>query len=184
MSNNVLSAGYLSSPAVPTGGLWDVIVEVASLLLEMKRQSSNKPVSVQSPLDQVCWTSLLNQWSMPSSFECSWNEFRTYLCMFLPHPKVSCDAEIVSVQSLSRVQLFGTPWIAACQASLSFTISQSLLKLMSIVSVMPSNHLILCHPLLFLPSIFPSIRVSSNESALLIRWLKYWSFSFSISPSN
>ena len=121
---------------------------------------------------------------MPSSFECSWNEFRAYLCMFLPHPKVSCDAEIVSVQSLSRVQLFGSPWIAACQASLSFTISQSLLKLMSIVSVMPSNHLIFCHPLFFLPSIFPSIRVFSSESALPIRWFKYWSFSFSISLSN
>ena len=77
-----------------------------------------------------------------------------------------------------------TPWIAACQASLSFTNSQSLLKLMSIESVMPSNHLILCHPLLLLPSILPSIRVFSNKSALLIRWPKYWSFSFSISPFN
>ena len=89
---------------------------------------------------------------------------------------------IVAVQSLIRVQLFVTPWTAACQASLSFTISRSLLKLMSIESVMPSNHLILCHPLLLLPSIFPSIRVFSNESALHIRWPKYWSFS--ISPSN
>ena len=88
--------------------------------------------------------------------------------------------------SLSRVWLFVTPWIAACQASLSFTISQSLLKLMSIESVMPSNHLILCCPLLLLPSIFPSIRVFSNDlgSALCIRWPKYWSFSFSISSSN
>ena len=77
-----------------------------------------------------------------------------------------------------------TPWTAALQTSLSITNSQSLLKLMSIESVMPSNHLILCHPLLFLPSIFPSIRVFSNESALHIRWPKYWSFSFSISPSN
>ena len=77
-----------------------------------------------------------------------------------------------------------TPWTAARQASLSFTISQSFLKFMSIESVMPSNHLILCHPLLFLPSIFPSIRVFSNESALHIRWPKYWSFSFSINPSN
>ena len=89
-----------------------------------------------------------------------------------------------SVQSLSRVQLFATPWTAACQASLSTTKSQSLLKLMSIELVMPSNHLILCHPLLLLPSIFPSIRVFSNESVLNIRWSKYWSFSFSISPSN
>jgi len=77
-----------------------------------------------------------------------------------------------------------TLWTAACQASLSFTISQSLLKLMSIESVMPSNHLILCHLLLLLPSIFPSIRVFSSESSLCIRWPKYWSFSFSISPSN
>ena len=89
-----------------------------------------------------------------------------------------------SVQSLSRVQLFATPWTAACQASLSITNCQSLLKCMSIESVMPSNHPILCHPLLLPPSIFPSIRVFSNESALRIRWPKYWSFSFSISPSN
>ena len=81
------------------------------------------------------------------------------------------------------VQLFATPWIAARQASLSFTVSQSLLKFMSIESVMLSNHLIICRPLL-LPSIFPSIRVLSNESVLHIRWPKYWSFSFSISPSN
>ena len=76
------------------------------------------------------------------------------------------------------------PWTAECWASLCFTISQSLLKLMSIESVMPSNHLILCHPLLLLPSIFPNIRVFPNESALLLRWPKYWSFSISISPSN
>ena len=89
-----------------------------------------------------------------------------------------------SVQSLSHVRLFATPRIAACQASLSITDSQSLPKLMSIESVMPPNHLILCCPLLLLPSIFPSIRVFSNESALRIRWAKYWSFSFNISPSN
>ena len=91
---------------------------------------------------------------------------------------------VSSVQSFSRVQLFATPWIAAHQASLSNNNSQSLPKLMSIESVMPSNHLILCHPLLLLPSIFPSIRVFSNESTLCIRWPKYWSFSSSISPSN
>ena len=84
----------------------------------------------------------------------------------------------------SHIRLFATPWTATRQASLSFTISQSFLKLMSIESVMPSNHLILCHPLLFLPSIFPSIRVFSNESILCMRWPKYWSFSFSICPSN
>ena len=93
-----------------------------------------------------------------------------------------CDYYGLVVQSLSRVRLFATPWTAAHQASLSFTVSWSLLKLMSIESVMPSNHLILCHPLLLLPSIFPSIRVFSNELALCIRWPKYWSFSFSISP--
>ena len=89
-----------------------------------------------------------------------------------------------SVQSLSCVWLFATPWTTACQVSLSITNSQSSLKLMSIELVMPSNHLILCRPLLLLLSIFPSIRVFSNESALCIRWPKYWSFSFNISPSN
>ena len=89
-----------------------------------------------------------------------------------------------SVQSLSRIRLFATLWIAACQASLSITNSQSSLKLMSIKAVIPSNHLILCHPLLLLSSIFPSIWVFSNESALRIRWPKYWCFSFNISPSS
>ena len=89
-----------------------------------------------------------------------------------------------SVQWLSRVWLFATPWTAACQASLSITNSRSLPKFTSIESVMPSNHLILCHPLLLLPSIFPKIRVFSSESALCIRWSKYWSFSFNITPSN
>ena len=88
------------------------------------------------------------------------------------------------VQSRSPVWLFATPWTATLQASLSFTISQSLLKFMSTESVMLSNHLILCHPLLLLPSIFPSIRIFSNELVLRIRWTKCWSFSFSISPSN
>ena len=89
-----------------------------------------------------------------------------------------------SVQSLSRVQLLVTPWTAACQASLFITNSWSLLKLMPTELVMPSNHLILCDPLLLLSSVFPSIRVFSNESALHIRWPKYWSLSFNISPSN
>ena len=84
----------------------------------------------------------------------------------------------------SGVRLFSTPWTAAYQAFLSFTVSQSLLKCMSIVSVMPPNHLILCHPLLPLPSVFPNIRIFSNESVLLIKWPKYWSFSFNISSSN
>ena len=91
---------------------------------------------------------------------------------------------ISSVQLLSHVRLFATPWTAACQASLSITNSRSLPKPMSIESVMPSSHLILCHHLLLLPPILPSIRVFSNESALRMRWPKYWSFSFNISPSN
>ena len=100
-------------------------------------------------------------------------------------PDVSCFGflHFSSVQLLSRVRLFATPWITARQASLSITNSRNLLRLMSIESVMPSSHLTLCHPLLFLPSIPPSIRVFSNESTLRMRWPKYWSFSFSISPS-
>ena len=98
---------------------------------------------------------------------------------------LSCrGCKFSSVQSLSHVWIFATPWTAACQSSLSITNSWNLLKLMSIESVIPSNHLILCHLLFLLPSIFPSIRVFSNESALCIRWLKYWSFIFSFSPSN
>ena len=102
--------------------------------------------------------------------------------MFYPRGVIS--VQLSSVQSLCRVQLFATPRTAARQASLSITNSQSLLKLMSIESVMPSNHLILCCPILLMSSIFPSIRVFSNELVLCIRWPKYWSFSFSISPSN
>ena len=101
-----------------------------------------------------------------------------------PHTHRGCSSHTVVVQSLSYVWLFATPWTAACQASLSFTISWSLFKLMSIELVMPSNYLVLCCPLLLLPSILPSIRVFSNELALCIRWPKYWSFSFRISPSN
>ena len=98
---------------------------------------------------------------------------------------VSCIfSSISSVQLLSHVRLFAAPWTAAYQASLFITNSRSLLKLMSIELMMSSNHLILCYPLLLLPSIFPSIRVFSKESVLCIRWPKYWSFSFSISPSN
>ena len=102
----------------------------------------------------------------------------------LPICQTLYSVQFSSVQSLSCVQLFVTPWTAARQASLSITNSQSLLKHMSIEWVMPSNHIILCRPLLLLPSIFLNIRVFSNESALHIRWPKYWSFSFNISPSN
>ena len=129
-----------------------------------------------------------------------------YICMYIPHelkcstninfgicvvfgykcvrPHVEFKDQFSSVQSLSSVWLFATPWTAAHQVSLFIVNSQSLPKLMSIESVMPSNRLILCHPLLLLPLIFPSIRVFSNESILPIRWPKYWSFSFRISPSN
>ena len=111
------------------------------------------------------------------------------MSVFIPTPKKGNAKEcsncyISSVQLFSHVQLFATAWTTACQASLSITNSWSPPKPMSIELVMPSKHLILCHHLLFLPSIFPSNRVFSNESALRIRWLKYWSFSFNISPSN
>ena len=113
--------------------------------------------------------------------------YKTGLSRFLL--RSNCSQTILqfsSVQfsSLSHVLLFATPWTAVRQASLSITNSRSLLKLMSIESLMPSNHFILCHPLLLLPSIFPSIRVFANGSVLRIRWLKYWSFSFNVSPSN
>ena len=97
---------------------------------------------------------------------------------------MECTLTLSSVQLFSPARLFATPWTAARQASLSITNSRSLLKLMSIELVMPSKHLILCHPLLLPPSVFPSIRVFSNESVLRIKWSKYWSFSFNISPSN
>ena len=108
----------------------------------------------------------------------------SYLSMPFSRILHSVGSVSQSVQSLSRVRLFATPWTAAPQASLSITSSWSLLKLMSIESVMPSSHLILCHPLVLSPSIFPRIKVVSNESVLHIRWPKCWSFSFSISPSN
>ena len=111
-------------------------------------------------------------------------QLNNFLQKTLPQPAGGRAFQFSSVQSLSRVQLYATPWTAGHQASLSITNSQSPLKPMSFESVMPSSHLILCCPLLLLPSIFPNIRVFSNESALHIRWPKYWSFSFNISPSN
>ena len=102
----------------------------------------------------------------------------------MTHIHIYLSIHIIVVQLLSHVQLFATPWTTSHQASLPFTISQSLLKLMSIELVMPSNHLILCHLILLLPLIFPSISVSSNEVAPYFRWPKYWSFSFIINPSN
>ena len=110
--------------------------------------------------------------------------FHSYIHIKVQKSHICFYCILSSVQSLSRAWLFATPWTEACQACLSITNSQSLPKLMSVELVMPSNNLILCHPLLLLPSIFPSIRVFSNESALCIRWPKYWSFSFNISPFN
>jgi len=114
--------------------------------------------------------------------------FLSFVCCHIPElrivPGMEKMLQFSMIQSLGHVRLFVTPWTAARQASLSLTNSWSLLKLVSIESVMPSNHLILCRPCLLLPSSFPSIRVFSNESALSIRWPKYWSFSFSINPSN
>ena len=143
-------------------------------------------------------TTSLKAASPPSSLPCppSWGSYQPSSWPRMRSPStwvilLSCShllervfEQFSSVQSLSSVWLFVTPWTAACQASLSITNSWSLLKLMSIDSVMPSNHLILCRPLLLLPSVFPSIRVFSKKSALSIRWPKYWSFSFNISPSN
>ena len=131
-------------------------------------------LSVLDHLDTLFCEATIFQLSFPSLMAClSFSYWFVHLC-------------VSSVQLFSRVQLFVTPWTAAHQASMSITNSQSLLKFTCIESVMPSNQLILCHPLLLPPSIFPSIRVFSNESALRIRWPKYWSFSFSfsISPSN
>ena len=122
-----------------------------------------------------CWTDFTQPWQ-----EVQWHR----LSRDTPTDQHQISVQFSSVQSLSRVWLFETPWTAPCQASLSITNSQSLLILMAIKSVMPSNHLILCHPLLLPPSIFPSIRVFSNEPVLPNRWPKYWHFSFSISPSN
>ena len=119
-----------------------------------------------------------------SSSMCYWNRIQANILGLKSCMPVLDPGTFLTVQSLSRVRLFATPWTTARQASLSITNSWSLPKLMSIKSVMPFNHLILCRPLLLAPSIFPSIRLFSNESALCIRWSKYWSFSFSISPSN
>ena len=117
-----------------------------------------------------------------------WQAFEAGVCilqwLWVPHTQLIKRPHVSSDQSLSRVRLFATAESAACQASLSIINSRGLLKLMSIETVMPSNHLILCHPFLLPPSIFPSIRVFSNESVLHIRWPKYWSFSFSNSLSN
>ena len=130
----------------------------------------------------VMYLILLFPENISDKIECFCSELKSKIK--LSPPSVCGRCLFSSVQLLSRVQLFATPWTAAHQACLSIGNSQSLLKLMSIESVMPSDHFTLCCLLLLLPSIFTSIRVFSNESALCIRWPKYWSFSFSISPSN
>ena len=132
---------------------------------------------------------IINIFNPPDTFTCLWLSHVNLNHSHLLYGKALQNFKPIlhqfsSVQSLSRVWLLATPWIATCQASLSITNSKSPPKPMSIESVMPSNHLFLCCPLLLLPSIFPSIRVFSNESALCIRWPKYWRFSFNISPSN
>jgi len=157
-----------------TGSLWP-----SSLLATWCPASSQLKWTkgqVRGEKSFLSWLTLSIAWFLHACFHKSIYSLHFYGC------KKGLQLILVVVQLLSHVQLFVTPWIAAHQACLSFTISQSLLKLMSIESVMPSNHLILCHPLVLLLSIFPSIRIFSNESALLIRWPKYWNFS--ISPCN
>ena len=149
----------------------------------------------QSPTPGICSDSCLSsQWCHPTisssvvpsppAFNLSQGFFQWVSSSHQVAKVLELQHQFSSVQLLSHVRFFVTPWTAACQASLSIANSWSLLKLMSIESVMKSKHLILCHPLLLLTLIFPSIRVFSNESVLCIRWPKYWSFSFSISPSN
>ena len=168
-------------------GLWNSITWIWILVLILP-----------SCVDLIIWFSLsispfTNLWNEDNDSYltvCFWgfNEFKACRLIRTIHGTWQalnkCSVQFSSVQSLSRVRLFATAWAAARQASPSFTNSWSLLKLMSIVSVMPSNHLILCHPFLLLPSTFPNIRIFFSESVLHIRWPKYCSFSFSISPSN
>ena len=150
-------------------------------------REDNTCYGTTKPVHHNCWARTLwsaccNYWSLQALGPMSHNYWACVPKLLKP---VRLEpVELSSVQSLSRVWLFVTPWTAACQAYLSITNSRSSPKLVSIESVMPSNHLILCHPLLLLPSILPNIRVFSNRSVLRIRWPKYRSFSFSISPSN
>ena len=171
---------------------WECMWFPLPVSLEKAMATHSSILAWRIPMDRGAW------WATVHGVAKNWPWLRTSLSLFsqtacLFH-YLSLDKNLVlgkqnsylllfsSVQSLSRVRLFATPWTAACQAFLSITNSRSSPKPMSIELVMPSNHLILCHPLLLLPSIFPSIRVFSNELALHIRWPKYWSFSFNISP--
>ena len=141
-------------------------------------------VSVSSPLTSLNLGDMTPQGRLQNIREGRATEVTGFIPSCFRSGNRSPGVQFSSVQLLSHVQFFATPWTAARQASLSITNSRSSLKLMSIESVMPSNHLILCRPLLLLPSIFPSIRVFSDESALCIMWPKDWSFSFNISPFN
>ena len=167
------SVRSISTEDLPNPGIEprSPILQVDSVPAEPQGKPKNTGVGRLSLIQQI----FLTQESKQGLLHCRWI-LSQLSYQRSPHPEFS------SVQLLSRVRLFATPWTAARQASLSITNSRSLLKFMSIESVMPSNHFILCHPLLLLPSIFPSIRVFSNESVLHIRLPKYWSFRFSISP--
>ena len=167
----------ISQPYIPLI-LW---TKLSGLVLQGRMGPSSTSGEGASPANQHWFLSLLRVWWTSDTVlaKVAWRRLQTPLGEgggFLER--------LFVIQSLSHVWLFATPWTAARQASLSFTISQSLLKLMSIESVMPSNHFVLCRPILLLLSILPSIRVFTNESVLCIRWPKYWHFSFSISPSN
>ena len=169
---------------------------------KIRRRQSWQPVlqysRLENPIDRIPgglwsidlqrvgqdWSDLVRTALMHTKNTTWWFDSCVHCEIIITSKVINTSIQFSSVQSLSRVQLFVIPWIAACQASLSITNCQSLPKPISIESVMPSNHLILCRPLLLLPSIFPGIRVFSNESALCIRWPKYWSFSFKISPFN
>ena len=151
--------------------------------MKVKEESEKVGLKLNIQKTKIMISGPITSWEIDGETVETVSDFIPGMQGFLKIQK-SVNVIFSSVQSLSHVQLFATPQIAARHASLSTTNSRSLLKLMSIESVMPSNHLFLCHPLLPLPSIFPSIRVFSNESALHIRWPKYWSFSFNISPSN
>ena len=176
---------------LPTSEYRGASMSYRTTLISEKRQRCDSPEDTQLVNVGLTLRTLESQWpphpsvccKPESSFEC--NCIQWYLNVYCLTFLVICGGyQFSSVQSLSRVRLFVAPWTAARQASPSITNSQSLLKPMSIESVMPSSHLILCHPLLLPPSIFPSIRVFPNESVLHIRQPKCWSFNLSISPSN
>ena len=158
-------------------GIMDSMDVTLGELLELVMDREAWRVAIHGVAKSRTW---LSQWTeLNWGTELNWSCINLFINISLT---VGCFCQ--SVQLISHVLLFETPWTAAHQTSLSISNSQSLIKLISIKSVMPSNHLILCHPLLLLPTTFPSIRVFSNESVLCIRWPKYWSFSFSISSSN